>query len=102
MKILDTCRSCGILSEKRNSGFTFPEGLTHPSLSLCRPEGLIGIGLRAEGREYLNLLNPLNLLNLLNPLNPLNPLNLLNLLNLLNPYQFSISTRFPWESILHF
>ena len=99
MKILDTCRSCGILSEKRNSGFTFPEGLTHPSLSLCRPEGLIGIGLRAEGREYLN---PLNLLNLLNPLNLPNSLNPLNLLNPLNPYQFSISTRFPWEFILHF
>ncbi|HOT38806.1 MAG TPA: hypothetical protein PLO96_04045, partial [Candidatus Cloacimonas acidaminovorans] len=29
----------GKIKGKRNSGFSFPEGLTPPSLSLCRPTG---------------------------------------------------------------
>jgi len=29
----------GKIKGKRNSGLTFSEGLTHPSLSLCRPPG---------------------------------------------------------------
>ncbi|HRU83163.1 MAG TPA: hypothetical protein P5041_05300, partial [Candidatus Cloacimonas sp.] len=34
----------GKMKRKKKSGLTFNEGLTHPSLSLCRPEGLLENG----------------------------------------------------------
>ncbi len=88
---------------EKNYALPSSEGLTHPSTSLCRPQGLFFFRKREKGKEerafilrgayapIAMIVSPFglsknhNLLNLLNLINPLNPINLLNLLNLINP-----------------
>jgi hypothetical protein len=44
----------GKIKGKRNSGLTFFEGLTPPSLSLCRPDGLLEKG-KIKGKRNSGL-----------------------------------------------
>jgi len=52
----------GKIKGKRNSGLTFFEGLTPPSLSLCRPDGLLEKvrikGKRNSGLTFFEGLTP--------------------------------------------